>query len=367
MTFWFALYTARLLGNQVMAAILGSKCAGVEQRRGEIPGGESCEEVFMLRLLSAVALTLCGLMHVFSAVHAQSFPAKSVRLIVPWPPGGSADIVGRLLAMELQSRWGQAIVIENRGGASGNIGMELAARSPADGYTFVLALPPQVSTPFLQKLPYDLLKDLAPVAQLAVIEYIFAANPNAGVATLDDLIAQAKADPKKFNFGSAGNGSGQHLQVELLKAATGMSLTHVPYKGAAPALQALMAGEVQLMFDASVGILPLVRAGKLRPLLVTGTKPMESLPGVPALGVRFPDMHIEAWHGLMTPAGTPKAIIDKVSADVRAIVLSPAVASKFRDLGFQPTGTTPEQFGEVIRRDLTKWAKIIRENNLRAD
>jgi tripartite-type tricarboxylate transporter receptor subunit TctC len=321
----------------------------------------------MLRFILAATLALCGLLHTISGVHAQAFPAKSVRLIVPWPPGGSADIVGRLLAMELQSRWGQAIVIENRGGASGNIGMELAARSPADGYTFVLALPPQVSTPFLQKLSYDLLKDLAPVAQLAVIEYIFAANPNAGVATLDDLVAQAKADPKKFNFGSAGNGSGQHLQVELLKAATGISLTHVPYKGAAPALQALMAGEVQLMFDASVGILPLVRAGKLRPLLVTGTKPMESLPGVPALGVRFPDMHIEAWHGVMTPAGTPKAIIDKVSADVRAIVLSPAVASKFRDLGFQPTGTTPEQFGEVIRRDLTKWAKIIRENNLRAD
>jgi tripartite-type tricarboxylate transporter receptor subunit TctC len=315
--------------------------------------------------------TMLGLLGVLAAGAAQAqgseYPAKPVKLVVPFPPGGALDIVGRLLAKELQEKWGQPVVVDNRGGASGNIGIDYTAKSAPDGYTFVIIAPPAVTTPHLGKVPFDITKDLAAVVQTATIDYLLAANPTLGVVTLAELIERAKTSPGKLNYASAGTGSGQHLQVELLRSAAGIALTHVPYKGSGPALQALMAGEVDLMFDTTISILPLVRAGKLQPLLVTGTKPLDAVPNVPAMGALYPEVNIDAWHGIVVPAGTPRPVIDKLAADIRAVVLSSAVSTRFRELGFTATGLQADAFAQIIRRDLERWGKVIRDNKIKAE
>lgn len=295
------------------------------------------------------------------------FPSKPVRLIVPFPPGGPLDIVGRLMARSLSEKWGQPVVVDNRPGASGTIGMDLLAKSPADGYTIAVNSTPVVSTPHLQKLPYDALRDLAAVSQIAGIDYVLVATARSGVGSVEELIAAAKKQPGKLNYASAGNGSGQHLFAELMKGAAGVSLNHVPYKGAAGAVQAVLAGEVDVMFEVSVGVLPHIRAGRLRGLLVTGSKPVEALPGVPPFDSVFPGVGIEAWHGLFAPAATPPAVLRQIAADARGAVLSPEVSSRLRELGFQPSGVPHPHFQEIVARDLERWGKVIRDNNIRAD
>ena len=295
------------------------------------------------------------------------FPARSVLLIVPFPPGGPLDIVGRVVARKLSEQWNQPVVIDNRAGASGAIGTDLLAKSPADGYTLAVNSTPIVATPHLQKLPYDTLRDLVGVSQIAGIDYVLVATPRSGIGSVEELIALAKKQPGKLNYASAGTGSGQHLFVELMKGATGASINHVPYKGAAAAVQALLAGEVDLMFEVSVGVLPQIKAGKLRALLVTGAKPVEVLPGVPPFDGVFPGVGIEAWHGVFAPAATPRPLLEQLAADVREAVLSPEVSARLRELGFQPTGLPYPRFQEVVAQDLERWGKVIRDNNIRAD
>jgi tripartite-type tricarboxylate transporter receptor subunit TctC len=300
-------------------------------------------------------------------VSAADFPAKPVRLIVPFPPGGPLDIVGRLLGRKLSEQWGQPVVIDNRGGASGAIGTDQLAKSAPDGYTLAVNSTPLVATPHLQKLPYDTLRDLVGVSQIALIDYVLVANAKSGVASVEELIALAKNQPGKLNYASAGTGSGQHLFFELMKGTTGANINHVPYKGAAAAVQAVLAGEVDFMFEVAVGVLPQIRAGTLRPLLVTGAKPIETLPGVLPFDSVFPGVGIEAWHGLFAPAGTPAALLQQIAADAASAVLSAEVASRLRELGFQPTGLGYPQFNEVVARDLERWGKVIRDNHIRAD
>jgi tripartite-type tricarboxylate transporter receptor subunit TctC len=306
---------------------------------------------------------------IFSAVPAwgADFPNRPVRLIVPFPPGGPLDIVGRLVGRKLSEQWAQPVVIENRAGASGAIGTSELAKSAPDGYTLLVNSTPIVSTPHMQKLPYDTLRDLVGVSQIAGIDYVLVATPRSGIGSVDELIARAKQEPAKLNYASAGNGSGQHLFVELMKGAAGVNIRHIPYKGAAAAVQAVLAGEVDLMFEVSVGVLAQIRAGKLRPLLVTGAKPIEALPGVPAFDSIFPGVGIEAWHGVFAAAATPPALLQQVAADLRAAVLSPEVSARLKELGFQPTGLAYPRFQEVVARDLERWGKVIRDNNIRAD
>lgn len=298
---------------------------------------------------------------------AAEFPTKPVRLIVPFPPGGPLDIVGRLVARKLQDQWGQSVVVDNRGGASGTIGTDQLVKSPPDGYTLLINSTPIVATPHLQRLPYDTLRDIVGVSQLAEIEYVLVATPKSGISSVNELVDAAKKQPGKLNYSSAGNGSGQHLLVELIKGAAGISINHVPYKGAGPALQAVVAGEVDLMFDTSVGVIPQIRAGKVRPLLVTGAKPLEALPGVPPFESIFPGVGIDAWHGIFAPAATPAPVIQKLGEELRQAVLSPEVASRLRELGFQPTGLPFPRFNEIVARDLERWGKVIRDNNIKAD
>src|SRR5258708_70183 len=261
----------------------------------------------------------------------RDFPSKPVRLVVPFPPGGPLDISGRLIGKELQDRWGQPVVVENKPGST--IGPEYVAKSAPDGYTLmIISSTPLVTLPHLQKVPYDVLKDLVGVTQTTLLTYAFVVNPATGIGSIQELIARAKKEPGRLNYASAGNGSGQHLYVELLKSAADIVLTHVPYKGAAPALQAVLSGEPPIMLDVTVAVIPHVKAGKLRALMGTGSAPL-----------------------------------DKLAADIRAVLQIPAVANRFRELGVEPSGVSGDAFNDIVRRDYARWGEIIRANKLRAD
>jgi tripartite-type tricarboxylate transporter receptor subunit TctC len=297
---------------------------------------------------------------------AQEFPSKPVRLVVPFPPGGPLDISGRLIGKELQDRWAQPVIVENKPGST--IGPEYTVKSAPDGHTLmIISSTPLVTLPHLQKVPYDVLKDLVGVTQTTLLTYALVVNPASGIGSIQELIARAKKEPGKLNYASAGNGSGQHLYVELLKSAAGISLTHVPYKGAAPALQAVLSGEPPTMLDVTVAVIPHVKAGKLRALLVTGSAPLEQLPGAVPFDSLFPGLGIPGWHGIFATGGTPKPILDKLAANIRAVLALPAVTSRFRELGVEPSGVSGEEFNAIVRRDYARWGEIIRANKLRAD
>ena len=297
---------------------------------------------------------------------AQEFPSKPVHLVVPFPAGGPLDISGRLIGKELHDRWGQPVIVENKPGST--IGPEYLAKSAPDGYTLmIISSTPLVTLPHLQKVPYDVLKDLVGVTQTTLLTYAFVVNPATGIASIQDLIALAKKQPGRLNYASAGNGSGQHLYVELLKSAADMNLTHVPYKGAAPALQAVLAGEPGMMLDVTVAVVPHVKAGKLRALMVTGSAPLEQLPGAVPFDSMFPGLGIPGWHGIFATGGTPKPVLDKLATDIRSVLQILAVANRFRELGVEPSGISGEDFNAIVRRDYTRWGEIIRANKLRAD
>jgi len=297
---------------------------------------------------------------------AQEFPSKPVRLVVPFPPGGPLDISGRLIGKELQDRWAQPVIVENKPGST--IGPEYVVKSAPDGHTLmIISSTPLVTLPHLQKVPYEVLKELVGVTQTTLLTYALVANPASGISSIQELIERAKKAPGQMNYASAGNGSGQHLYVELLKAAADVNLTHVPYKGAAPALQAVLSGEPPIMLDVTVAVIPHVKAGKLRALLVTGAKPLEQLPGAAPFDSLFPGLGIPGWHGIFATGGTPKGVLDKLAADIRAVLRIPAVANRFRELGVEPSGVSGEAFNDVVRRDYARWGEIISKNKLRAD
>ena len=315
------------------------------------------------RLLGSLVLAL----GFTAAAAAADYPGRPVRLIVTFSPGGTLDILARLLAARLRDSWSQPVVVENRIGANGAIGVEHVVRSTPDGHTLLLNATLIVVTQQLQRTPYDINRDLIGAIQTTVFANVLAAHPKTGVSTIGELIELAKKEPGRLNYGSGGNGSSLHLYTELLKSAAKINLTHIPYKGSAPAVQALLAGEVDLVFDTTSGILPLVKSGKVRPLMVTGAKPVDALPGVPPMESVFPGLNIDGWHGIFVPAATPRVIVDQIAADVRAAVFSPALSSRLHEMGFEPTGLGPDRFGEIVRRDYERWGKLIRENNIRAD
>jgi tripartite-type tricarboxylate transporter receptor subunit TctC len=301
-----------------------------------------------------------------NAALAQEFPAKPVRLVVPFPPGGPLDISGRLIGQHLSERWGQAVVIENKPGST--IGPEYVVKSAADGYTLmIISSTPLVTLPHLQQVPYDVLRDLVGVTQTTLLTYALVVNPASGIASIEDLINRARQAPGKLNYASAGNGSGQHLYMELLKAAAGIDLTHIPFKGAAPALQAVMAGEIPMMLDVTVATLPLVQSGRARAILVTGSKPLEQLPGAVPFDQIFPGLGIPGWHGVFAPGATPRPVLERIAGDIREVLKLPAVGDRFRQLGVEPSGLSGEAFNAVVRRDYERWGEIIRRNKLKAD
>jgi len=309
-------------------------------------------------------MLLCLLGFAASAA-AQEFPSKPVRLVVPFPPGGSLDISGRLIGKELQERWGQPVIVENKPGST--VGPEHIARSAPDGYTLmIISSTPLVTLPQLQKVPYDVLKDLVGVTQTTLLTYVLVANPSSGIGSIQELIERAKKEPGRINYASAGNGSGQHLFMELLKSAADIDLTHVPYKGAAPALQAVLSGEPPIILDV-MAVVPHVKAGRLRALMVTGSARLEQLPGAVPFDSLFPGLGIPGWHGIFATGGTPKPVLEKLAADIRQVLQIPGVANRFRELGVEPSGVSGDEFNAIVRRDYARWGEIIRANKLRAD
>jgi len=315
-------------------------------------------------LVAAVAATLAPL-----AV-AQTYPAKTVRMIVAYPPGGGTDIVGRLIAQKFTESMGQNFVVDNRGGATGNIGTELAAKAPADGYTLLMGnvAPNAINVSLFQKLPYDPVKDFAPVSLVAITPNILVVHPALPVKTVKDLLALAKAKPGTLNHPSAGIGSSSHLAGELLRSLAKADIVHVPYKGGGPALIDLLSGQMQLMFATMPAAMGHVKSGKLRPVAVTTDKRSQSMPELPTIaeaGVK--GYEASTWYGLLAPANTPAAIVTKLHDETVRALKAADMREKFSAQGFEPAGTTPAEFGAYIRSEIAKWGKVIREAGIKAE
>jgi tripartite-type tricarboxylate transporter receptor subunit TctC len=287
---------------------------------------------------------------------------------VPFVPGGTLDVVARLIARQLQDVLKQPVVVDNRAGAGGAVGVDHVAKSAADGYTFVLnAATPMVTVVSLQATPYDVIKDLAPVVQVTTFDYVLSVNAKSSITTMQELVQQARKQPGKLNYASAGTGSGQHMYMELARSAAGVQIQHIPYKGNAPAMQALLAGEVDMMFDTTLGVLPQVQGGRLRPLMTSSAKPLAALPQVPTMDSLFPGSGMQGWHGIFAPAATPKDVVATFYEATRKVLASAETIAKLRELGLEPSGMGPERFAEVVRRDHERWGKLIRDNNIKAD
>jgi tripartite-type tricarboxylate transporter receptor subunit TctC len=299
---------------------------------------------------------------------AQSFPERPVKIIVPLTPGGSPDTIARALAQGLQGAWSQPVVVENRTGGSQNIGSDLVAKSPPDGYTWLLAPDNVLSVnPYLGKQPFDPLVDLAPVTQVARIQFLLVVNPAVPANSVQELIAYAKARPGELNFGSSGNGSPQHLGATMLQQLGGIKMNHVPYKGAAPAIADLLPGRIQVWIGAANTLLPHVKDGKLRLLASSAPERFPNLGNVPTIGETIPGYGLDPWLGLFVPAKTPQETVSKIHAEVVKILGSPDLKAKLGPQGIELVTNSPAEFAKFIREDNAKWGKIIKEADIRAD
>jgi tripartite-type tricarboxylate transporter receptor subunit TctC len=309
---------------------------------------------------------LVALLAAVSVAHAQeSYPSKPVRFILPFPPGGPTDILGRLIAERLGAQLGQPVVTENRGGAGGNVGAEAAAKSAPDGYTIVLVAPSLAISPTLYtKLNYDPVKDLAPITLVATVPNVVVTQV-AHPATLREFIAAAKAKPGVMNFGSGGSGTSNHLAGELFNILAGTNLTHVPYKGVNLAMQDVMAGRIDLVVIGVPAAAPHVKAGKLHALAVIAPQRLPALPDVPTVAeAGLPGFEVTTWYGILAPAGT---IIARLNAELVKAMHSPEMKERLAGIGTEPVTNTPEEFAAYIHAEIAKWGDVIRKANLRAD
>ncbi|MBP6368984.1 MAG: tripartite tricarboxylate transporter substrate binding protein [Burkholderiales bacterium] len=319
------------------------------------------------------AVVACALVLAATPVHdaaAQAFPSKPVKLVIPFPPGGSLDNIGRLIAQKLSEAWGQQVLIENKPGAGGNIGADAVAKSPADGYTVVMgALSTHAVNPNLYaKMPYDAAKDFAPISLVAITPNVLIVNAAMPVASVKEMIAYAKANPGRTNFGSGSNGSAGHLAGELFKLETGTDVAHIPYKGGAPALQALLAGDTQFMFDNLANAMAQVKGGKVRAIAVTTAQRSKLAPDLPTMAeAGMPGFDISTWFGLLAPAGTPPDVIAKWNADVVKVLNSPDVREKMLAQGAEPSPQAPAEFASFIAREREKYARIVKASGAKVD
>jgi tripartite-type tricarboxylate transporter receptor subunit TctC len=329
----------------------------------------SIPHLFRSALLSVIGAVLVALVPA-PAAQAQAFPSKPVRLVIPFPAGGPLDAVGRIIAQKLTETWGQNVVVDNRPGAGGNIGADLVAKAAPDGYTVVMgALSTHAVNPSLYpKMPYDAVKDFAPISLVAITPNVLVVNPAVPVSTAKEFIAYAKANPGKLAFGSGSNGSAGHLAGELFKVETGTDLLHVPYKGAAPAMQALLAGDTQLMFDNLASSTPQVKAGKLKALAVTTAQRSRLAPDLPTLAESgLQGFDISTWFGLLAPAGTPADIIAKWNAEVTRILNAPEMRERLNALGAEAAPGTPAEFAQLIAGETAKYARIVKLSGAKLD
>ncbi len=309
------------------------------------------------------------LLAAFSVAHAQdSYPNRPLRFILPFPPGGPTDILGRLISERLGAQLGQPVVTENRGGAGGNVGAEAAAKSAPDGYTIVLVAPSLAISPTLYaKLNYDPVKDLAPVSLVATVPNVILTQLK-HPSTLREFIAEAKAKPGTLNFGSGGSGTSNHLAGELFNLMTGAKLTHVPYKGVNLAMQDVLAGRIDFVVIGVPAAAPHIRAGKLRPLAVIAKQRLPALPEVPTVAeAGLPGFEVTTWYGILAPAGTPRPIVARLNGELGKVMRSPEMRERLAGIGTDPLTSTPEEFAAYIQSEIGKWGDVIRKAHLRAD
>jgi len=315
------------------------------------------------------AALLAALAPAQSAV-AQSYPTKPIRWIVTYPPGGPTDVVARAIGAKLTEAWGQQIIIDNRAGAGGMIGTELGARAAPDGYTLLFGTSAGMTiNPALQsKLPYDPVKDFAPVSLLVINPQLLVLNPTVPANSVKELVALAKAKPGQLNYASVGQGSPNHLGMELLKALTGTNIVHVPYKGTGPAITDLLGGQVQLMFNSMPTVLPLVRSGKLRALAVGSTQRISAIADIPTVAESgVPGFENVTWYGMFAPAKTPREIVNKLNAQVVRILAEPDMAQRLSSQGAEPRSSTPDELAKFMRVEFERWAKVIKSAGVKVE
>jgi tripartite-type tricarboxylate transporter receptor subunit TctC len=299
---------------------------------------------------------------------AQSYPTRPVRMIVPFAPGGTTDVLARLMGQWLSERLGQQLIIENRPGAGSNIGTEAVVRAPADGYTLLMvSITAAVNATLYDNLNFNFIRDIAPLASIMRVPNVMEVNPSVTARTVPEFIAYAKANPGKINMASVGNGSSPHVFGELFKAMTGIDMVHVPYRGGAPALTDLLGGQVQVMFDNVTNSIEYIRAGRLRPLAVTTASRSEALPDIPTIGEFVPGYEASAWFGVGAPKSTPAEIIDKLNKEVNAALADAKVRARLADLGSVPMPMTPAEFGKFIGDETEKWGKVVKFAGIKAE
>ena len=304
-----------------------------------------------------------------AAASAQEWPGKPVRWVVPFPPGGSVDIVSRLMQNGISKGLGQPILIETRGGAGGTVGTAEVARSAPDGYTFLFTLSSHTINPLLYKLNYDVERDFAPVSLIVSIPQLIAVHPAVPIKSMRELVAAAKAQPGKLAFASAGNGTPSHIAGELLKLRTGIDLLHVPYKGGGPAVADTLAGQVPMLILTAAVVTSQVRAGRLRPLAVTTLKRSPGTPEIPTVAeaLGLPDYEVDSWIAMFAPAKTPQSVVARMQKEIARVVQLPEVRQKLIEQTADPVASSPEELDRMVKADLRKWAEVIRSANIKAD
>jgi len=322
----------------------------------------------LVQLAASAAAAAATLPTLARGARAQTFPARPVRIVVGFPPGGPADILARLISPFLTEHLGQQFVIENRPGAGGNVATEAVARSAPDGTTLLIVTTANaINATLYDKLPYNFIRDMAPVAGLIRVPQVVEVHPSVPVTTVPELIAYAKANPGKTNMASAGNGTVQHVGGELFKVMTGVDMVHVPYRGQAPALMDLLAGQAQIMFDSVPAALEYLRAGKLRGLAVTSTTRFSALPDLPTVADTVPGYESSAWYGVATAKGTPAEIVDRLNREINAAFEDPRIKARLADLGGTVLAGPPAAFERLIADETEKWGKVVRTSGAKAD
>ncbi|WP_300300974.1 tripartite tricarboxylate transporter substrate binding protein [Ferrovibrio sp.] len=327
----------------------------------------------LIRFFAAAvaAITLSGILPAtLTNARAQAWPSKPVTMVVPFPAGGTTDIVARLVAAKLSEVWGQPVIIDNRAGAGGNIGSAMVAKAAPDGYTLLMGTvgTHAINASLYAKMPYDVVKDFQPITNVAAVPNMLVVHPELPVKTVKDLIDYGKKNPGKLNMASSGNGTSIHLAGELFKVMTGVQMEHIPYKGSAPAITDLIGGQVQVMFDNMPSALPHVKAGKLRAIAVTTATRSAAMPDLPTIAeAGLPGFEAASWFGMLAPAGTPKEIVAKIHGDVVKLAKSTDLSAKLAQQGAVPVLNTPDEFTAYIKAELAKWEKVVKASGARAD
>jgi tripartite-type tricarboxylate transporter receptor subunit TctC len=332
------------------------------------PGFSAMDGDWMAAAYRGVLFSLCAF--TFSAACAQPYPTKPVRLVVTYTAGGPADIAARALAQKLAEMWGQQVVVDNRAGAGGIIGTELVAKAAPDGYTLLhgTAAGLIINPLLVKKLPYDTFRDFAPVSMVVIVPQLLVTHPALPATTLKELIALAKARPGALNYASVGIGSPNHLGMELLKSMAGIDMVHVPYKGATPAMADLIAGQVQLAFNGMASVLPQIASGKMKAIAIGSARRSPAAPDVPTVAeAGLPGFEYVAWNGNFAPAGTPAALVNRLSADIRKALAAPDVVQRLASLGSEPGGNTPAEFAAYVKADHARWARVVQAVGLKAE